>query len=94
MCVLMTGSLVSLSMRMGGSRQEQRKCSPIKGLSVVEIFVYVTAIREEFSPSAELYGLPNRVRINFSSLLKENRRTANMRSSSSCESPILRNPIV
>lgn len=41
------------------------------------------------SPNAELYGLPNLARTNLSSLLKENRKTANIRSSSSEESPML-----
>jgi hypothetical protein len=37
-----------------------------------------------------LYGLPSRARTNLSSLLNENRSTANIRSNSSWESPILR----
>lgn len=43
----------------------------------------------EHVPSAELYGFPSLARTNLSSFEKLKRRTASIRSSSSCESPIL-----
>lgn len=82
MCVRTIGSLVFWSISRGGSRQEHRKCSPACQFNGAYT-------NEEDSPNAELYGFPNLARTNLSSLLKEKRNTASIRSSSSWESPIL-----
>jgi len=54
-----------------------------------EVFFPLAEKLKGYAPRAELYGFPIRVRMNFSSLLNENRRTASIRPSSSGESPIL-----
>jgi hypothetical protein len=52
------------------------------GSAPLHISMIRDTIREDV-PRAELYGFPSRARTNLSSLLNENRRTANIRSNSS-----------
>ena len=48
------------------------------------LFISMVRVKmREDVPRAELYGFPSRARTNLSSLLNENRRTANIRSNSS-----------
>ena len=68
---------------MNSGNVHLRQCQPIRNREAVQRAV-------NHLPRAELYGFPKRARTNLSSLLKENRRTASIRSSSSWESPILR----